>query len=714
MATMSRTISLSIYKHDQLVGSRSFSQEVIKIGKLRSSDLHLEDDAVARMHAVLEVTANDIRLVDLGSAAGTVKNGERIIKSAALASGDSLRVGPFRLELEVQPAAAVVAVPTLATVPAMGAAAPAPAAAMSLGAAAPALTPAPAPAPASPRAVLPVDATEVEQPERHVAEVVARYGSTVLDVQHVGQVRPRRQQAPALLALGGLMLLAGASIVGHEVSQDWEGHEAARAEAAAVGRAAPPAPGTGLGGLGMGLALLGLVPLGLGAVRRSDVGLERYTVGEGHDASFHVAADGLPDGEAFPLVSKQGEGYVLRFTAGMRGHVSIDGRRHGLDELVRAGQAGAEGSTYALPLPHGARAEIEHGGVAYQVTSVASGKITAKGNEADRPFWIYNAASGAVLGALLTLIHLIPEDALHMNMDELVSENRYVGYMQQPNLEPEVKEVVQPEQPSTEDAGGQGKRHTGAEGKMGSPKAPAKAGLYAMKGNKTAVQQMARDFDPELAARNTGILGLMQKESGHFLASPYGGAFAVGQSDADIWGGLTGTEAAEAFGTGGLGPIGTGRGGGGTGQGTIGLGNVGTIGQGGQGGTKSGYGPGGGSGTAFNDRGGRVPQIRQGKAVVQGPIDKEVIRRIIRSHHNEVRHCYNQGLVRDPNLQGRVAVMFTIGPAGTVPSAAVSETTLADRNVGNCVAGAVRRWKFPKPASGGTAMVTYPFTFTPG
>jgi hypothetical protein len=96
---------------------------------------------------------------------------------------------------------------------------------------------------------------------------------------------------------------------------------------------------------------------------------------------------------------------------------------------------------------------------------------------------------------------------------------------------------------------------------------------------------MARNFDPDMMARNAGILGMMAQESGHFLASPYGGAFAVGNDDEDVWGGLTGTEIGEAFGVGGLGLVGTGRGGGGTGEGTIGLGNVGLIGKGGGGGT---------------------------------------------------------------------------------------------------------------------------------
>jgi hypothetical protein len=103
-----------------------------------------------------------------------------------------------------------------------------------------------------------------------------------------------------------------------------------------------------------------------------------------------------------------------------------------------------------------------------------------------------------------------------------------------------------------------------------------------------AIPRMARNFDPEMAGRQAGILGVMQQESGDFLGSPYGGAFAVGNEDADVWGGLTGTEVGEAHGVGGLGLVGTGRGGGGTGEGTIGLGNTALIGRG----TGSGYGRG--------------------------------------------------------------------------------------------------------------------------
>ncbi len=276
----------------------------------------------------------------------------------------------------------------------------------------------------------------------------------------------------------------------------------------------------------------------------------------------------------------------------------------------------------------------------------------------------------------------------------------------------------------------------------------ARSGLYMPVTGETVSQttganQPIRDFDPDMAQRQAGILGVMQQQSGHFLASPYGGAFAVGNDDEDVWGGLTGNEIGEAYGVGGLGLVGTGRGGGGTGEGlnamrgpstaakdgkkkssrpraansgdfgegTIGLGNTGLIGKGGGGGSGSGYGR--GSGAGFGGRGLRVPRVRQGKAAVMGSLDKDIIRRIVRAHINEVRYCYNRGLAKKPSLAGRVEVEFIIAATGRVENAKVRRTNLADASVSQCIAKAVRRWKFPKPRGGGIVKVAYPFVLSP-
>ncbi|MBZ0235397.1 MAG: FHA domain-containing protein, partial [Deltaproteobacteria bacterium] len=76
----------------------TLDQDVIKIGRQPSAQLHLDDESVSRMHAVVEVTDGGAQIVDLGSARGTVHNGTRINK-AALVAGDVLDLGEVRVEV---------------------------------------------------------------------------------------------------------------------------------------------------------------------------------------------------------------------------------------------------------------------------------------------------------------------------------------------------------------------------------------------------------------------------------------------------------------------------------------------------------------------------------------------------------------------------------------------------------------------------------------
>ncbi len=102
------------------------------------------------------------------------------------------------------------------------------------------------------------------------------------------------------------------------------------------------------------------------------------------------------------------------------------------------------------------------------------------------------------------------------------------------------------------------------------------------------------------------------------------------------------------------------------------------------------------------------------KASVVGNLDADIIRRVVRAHINEVRTCYNAGLVRNASLEGRVAVQFTIGGEGTVTETQIVDTTISDKEVETCIAKAVERWKFPKPDGGGSVVVTYPFVLEAG
>jgi hypothetical protein len=109
------------------------------------------------------------------------------------------------------------------------------------------------------------------------------------------------------------------------------------------------------------------------------------------------------------------------------------------------------------------------------------------------------------------------------------------------------------------------------------------------------------------------------------------------------------------------------------------------------------------------------PPAEQTRAEVVGALPKDMIRRIVKAHVNEVRYCYNEGLTKDPELAGRVVVQFVVGPEGGPPTkSAVESTDLEDGEVAECIASAVGRWQFPRPGNDEHVLITYPFDLDPG
>ena len=204
------------------------------------------------------------------------------------------------------------------------------------------------------------------------------------------------------------------------------------------------------------------------------------------------------------------------------------------------------------------------------------------------------------------------------------------------------------------------------------------------------------------------------------LASAHTGALAevlsrdsaLGAEKDDVMGHLTGTLIAGAYG-GGLADRGTGEGGGGTGEGLTGEGVLGTIGIGD--GSRSGgsHDVGRGVGLLAARHIPRTPDVMTGFLSVRGSLDREIIRRIVRRHLNEVRFCYDEALVARPMLAGRVVVQFSIAPTGRVLASLLQSSTLGATAAEACIVNAVKRWEFPAPTGGGLVMVSYPFQLAP-
>jgi TonB family protein len=391
-----------------------------------------------------------------------------------------------------------------------------------------------------------------------------------------------------------------------------------------------------------------------------------------------------------------------------------------LADLVGAGRVQPcteMANAYQFPLPAGATARVQFNGLTFVVRPVNAGRPVGVGKDsgAGPAAWMRSALTLFMLlsfgfhGLFLLSMYFMPPGGSALSLDLLNEDSRLAKYLMEPpeTIEEETPDWLQASD-SDDQEGGKGKRHKDDEGQMGkedSKKTKNKYGIEGPPDNEDP--HMAREQAKEQAAQ-AGILGILSQSTGAWNSptSPYGQDTALGYDPMSALGALMGDQIGENFGFGGLGLRGTGRGGGGTGEGTIGLGNVGTIGHGGGGGSGSGYGRGAGG---FRGRNAKVPKIRSGNADVRGSLSKEVIRRVIQRHINEVRFCYEQELNQRPDLAGRVQVKFIISPSGAVQAANVENSSLGAARAEQCIAQAVRRWTFPAPDGGGIVVVSYPF-----
>lgn len=108
-----------------------------------------------------------------------------------------------------------------------------------------------------------------------------------------------------------------------------------------------------------------------------------------------------------------------------------------------------------------------------------------------------------------------------------------------------------------------------------------------------------------------------------------------------------------------------------------------------------------------------IPDLAPGHLTTAGGLDREIVRRIIRTHLNEIRYCYELQLARHPTLGGRITLSFVVAPNGQVLSSMVEESTLQLPPLERCMTEATRRWTFPQPQGGGLTVVHYPFLLAP-
>ena len=666
---MATPITLKVFRGDELVRTEQFDRKIIKIGRLSSAHLVLDDERVSRIHSVIEVAPDGaISIIDMGSAGGTFVNGQKVTRGV-LHAGDQITMGGLRIVMEASEPAAAAPAPAPA-------AAPAPA--ESVSRAAPAAQPAARPAPAA---------------------GPGRNGHARAQAPAPSRAAPTAT-VPAAPAAAPAVAPAPAAVAAPAVAPAAAFRRPARPRRAAL----RPADRTvedlsGADDLGVELRLL----WGATLLEAATFVRPSAPVLVGGSSRCAIQVEGLPQGD-FPMLRWHGGEYEFAFGQGMTGVLEDKGTRTGFGELVRSRKAATDEKVkgaYWIPVPRAGAVRADLG---------AQLAIEARPRKPQRvkdpPFWErinYQFLNLFLLIFFLGCVFIItannfPYDTDVSADDLFKNPSRMAKFIIKP---PEVQ-APKPAEKGTKndleklgDSGEMGEKHKGEEGQMGKKDAP-----------KTNARSAPRAIDPNAkdVVKRSGLLGALGRGGGG-LSTVFGSGGLGGDLKGAV-GNMFGPVVGDSYGLGGLGIRGSGSGGGGSGE-TIGIGAVGTKGRGGGLGT---YGTGPGVGN-LGKKTDRDVKVATGDATVMGSIDKELIRKVIQEHASQIRYCYEQQLALNPRLQGKVAIKWIIQADGsaTNPQVEGSATTLENAQVHECMMSRITSWQFPKPKGGGIAVITYPW-----
>lgn len=521
-----------------------------------------------------------------------------------------------------------------------------------------------------------MDAIEVEGSES--VEVVAQFDGAIVDVTHI--VRDDGADAAARrgrwLLGGGAAALAVAAVA-----------FACAYAGASLGRAADVVVAVCLAGGTW--ALMRFIDRGRFTVARA------YTIGPDPRASFTVAATAVPR-PRFTLVRVDDAGdFVLDVAPGM------------------SAERTADGATTPLPpgthrLGAGARARVDAGVATFFVANVPAPRRQAVPRGIDWTREVYLGGVTLAVSSFLFVLYSIPPSPQSLALDP-VHDHHFARFLVTPPAPPPPPPMPGP----ASDTASAGHAARDNAGTLGKPTADKRTGQIKLPGPVSRDKVLAA---AQAAAQTAGIIGIFRAQEGSHVGSLFGPGNPLGDDAPQLLLGVQGTQLADGYGS-GLDELGRGRGGGGDGDHTIGAGPLGAIGfcrgAGCRDGAKS-YARSAPTGDLAHRA--KAPDVVPGEATVKcglnaSCLDREIVRRVIRQHRNEVRYCYERGLASKPELSGRVVTSFTIATTGRVLGSAVTESSLRDRDVETCIAEAVRRWEFPSTQQ--MANVSYPFVLTP-
>jgi hypothetical protein len=523
-------------------------------------------------------------------------------------------------------------------------------------------------------------------------EVAALFEDSVIAVKHLTLKRaPNARVTQALLAGGALSLMGAlgtfiASV--HQVAVMRRAHDAAVAAHREFGPFVLPGGGRWLDFVVALCLVAGTWALFLGAAR--------WLAGR-HSQDFFVGPSPRADVTApldgdVPLVQRSDDGWVVNVSAPMRGELS---------------QGDALPAPLSVPsriaIADGTRAFVDVGALRFVVGATDLPPRMATPLRIDWAQEAYIGAVGMAAGLFLGLLYLIPPDPKTLAFDPIRSDLVAHYIIKAP--EPEV--LPTPKTKGADRGANGGRASAGPRGAAGNPRLPkTERGGMKIPGKSPDPRMGKGRADEEV--RNSAPMQVLAQFEQHDVGSVFSHESALGPDAEAVMGRLFSTIPGGGSGEGGMDLFGRGKGGGGDGTNTIGV-DLHGIGKWGPNNGGNHYVPGGGLKLR--------PHTPSNVEILKDPIvnkgegwSKDLIKRVIHAHHNEIKFCYDKRLSVKPSLaSGRVVARFLIAATGHVLSAGIEASTLNDRDVEGCIAEAIRRWDFPKPEIATTASVSYPF-----
>lgn len=669
---MKPPILLRLFYNGKLEGVKQFADRQVVIGRNPEAQINLEDQEVSPLHALIEERDDGYFISDLGSQTGTLLNGQKVIDER-IESGDELRIGSYRIEF-------FLGVPKPS---------------------APPKRPTPLMVAETPPPVVTVRPVDVDHKEDS-----APYPVVSVPVEKPAEPKPVAVVSPEPLSP-------------QADSKTGKSKESRKTFAPASSFERPNQ----------------ILRPGKGSVVEVSVCWKERVLSSKHFSSHQkVFIGSRPDSDVVvPILSPQSHYHLLTVAHGVKVHISpeMTGEVEDSQQLVSLAELkkssrlrSATGGTYDFELQQG---EMIRLGLQGDLISLVVRYVPETPKPLAAPLLDLTASevTGIALASVVSIIfgiymmlysptRLSDEEMLEepVRMAKIVFEaskrRKRVQVVEVPPEKPPEPQKVQVVEKAK-------KTQTPSPAKTGSPGAASEVAPKVTKDKKkvatsarpggaikTSDKEGAQARSVKADPTKVGLLGVFgSKGTQSKLDKAYSGSGElIGMADtATGAAGFAEDREGEGFGT-KLKDAGAG----GKGSATVGIAGVGTKGKG----TGS-YGIGSGG---IATKSSIEVNVGGQEAEFVGTIDREAIRRVVRSNKRVIQFCYERALQRDRDLHGKIVLEWDIGERGRVLAAKVKSSTLSDQEVGQCILARLKTWIFPEPPADQIAVVAYPFVFS--